>query len=428
MDHCRSSDRPACRDLPAAQLQGRDAGARTRASAERGGAADADTRGRCRPLTRTAILDRILSTGAKETEFVAREILKLGDLTVENTAFRALWQDRPIPLMPNEFRLLRYFVEHPGRVFSRAQLLQDSGRIVQDVVAVDDRRSRARVVSNRAEIGELAGGPEVIRPDRAALCGIARRDPHRIPDQEGMAMVGKVRDRHRAFHVMAHEELHHLPVVLLDVDEAPRHDTAAVGDVVLHLGEVARVVAASNPLLREDRTRRVRHRAGWDHPWLDDLPNVPPAKAIQMSALAFCLTLQGPALRSRLGPCVNPLLSQPVMEAGLAMSTVDLTWGGRDRAAARAAFAAVLPPSILDRRSKGELGAYYGGAVAAHLAFLRDYLLGGALAEAGLVDPGLGDAPPPDAELWAGRRLPSRHNTSAPDFVFRDFRFGEPRQ
>ena len=26
------------------------------------------------------------------------------------------------------------------------------------------------------------------------------------------------------------------------------------------------------------------------------------------------------------------------------------------------------------------------------------------------------------AELWAGRLLPSRHNTSAPDMVFRDFR------
>ena len=91
-----------------------------------------------------------------------------------------------------------------------------------------------------------------------------------------------------------------------------------------------------------------------------------------------------------------------MVEAGLALSAVDLTWGGRDRAAARAAFADVLPPSILDRRSKGELGAYYGGAVAAHLDFLRDYLLGGALAEAGLIDPGLEDRLTRDALLWRG--------------------------
>ncbi len=29
-------------------------------------------------------------------------------------------------------------------------------------------------------------------------------------------------------------------------------------------------------------------------------------------------------------------------------------------------------------------------------------------------------------ELWAGRLAPSRHNTSAPDMIFRDFRAGEP--
>lgn len=154
--------------------------------------------------------------------------------------------------------------------------------------------------------------------------------------------------------------------------------------------------------LARDWREEIRHRAGWDHPWLDDLRGVPPAKALQMSALAFCQTFQGPAVRNRLGPCVNPLLSQPVVEAGLALSAVDLTWGGRDRAAARAAFADVLPPSILDRRSKGELGAYYGGAVAAHLDFLRDYLLGGALAEAGLIDPGLEDRLTRDALLWRG--------------------------
>ncbi|GAA0625044.1 lasso peptide isopeptide bond-forming cyclase [Brevundimonas kwangchunensis] len=144
-----------------------------------------------------------------------------------------------------------------------------------------------------------------------------------------------------------------------------------------------------------------RSRADWDHPWLDDLKGVPPAKALQISILAFCQTFQGQAARSREGVCVNPLLSQPVMEAGLSWSTVDLTWGGRDRFAARAAFKDVLPPSIYARRSKGELGAFYGEAVAGQLPFLKDYLLGGALAQAGLLD----DLEPDlarEALLWRG--------------------------
>ena len=129
---------------------------------------------------------------------------------------------------------------------------------------------------------------------------------------------------------------------------------------------------------------------------------MPPAKALQISVLAFCQSFQAEAVRSRLGPCINPLLSQPVMEAGLAMSTVDLTWGGRDRAAARAAFRDAIPHSIFDRRSKGELSAYYGEAVAGRLGFLRDYLLGGALAEAGLIRPDLDDQLSRDAMVWKG--------------------------
>ncbi|WP_420469938.1 asparagine synthase-related protein [Brevundimonas sp. FT23042] len=145
-----------------------------------------------------------------------------------------------------------------------------------------------------------------------------------------------------------------------------------------------------------------KSRSEWSHPWTADLRGVPPAKATQISILAFCQTFQGQAMRSRQGSCINPLLSQPVMEAGLAWSAVDLTWGGRDRAAARRAFADVLPEALLTRRSKGELGAYYGEGVAENLPFLRDYILNGRLAEAGLLDPDLGARMNRDVLLWRG--------------------------
>lgn len=153
-------------------------------------------------------------------------------------------------------------------------------------------------------------------------------------------------------------------------------------------------------LWRAWRTQRRTERD--PHPWLDDLKRVPPAKAQQIEVMTYCQTFQAPAFRSRLGPCVHPLLSQPVMELGLAMSTVDLTWGGRDRAALRAAFSADLPERLIRRRSKGELGAYYGRAVAAHLPFLRDYLLGGALAQNGVLDPALEDRLSYEHLLWRG--------------------------
>lgn len=133
----------------------------------------------------------------------------------------------------------------------------------------------------------------------------------------------------------------------------------------------------------------VRHRwdrRRWDHPWVADLSGVPPAKAFQINALAYCQVFQQTARRSRQGECLNPLLAQPVMELGLSLSIVDLTWGGRDRALARRAFAADLPPFLIERRSKGDVGAFYGQAMARRLDVLRPYLLDGALAEAGCID------------------------------------------
>lgn len=147
------------------------------------------------------------------------------------------------------------------------------------------------------------------------------------------------------------------------------------------------------------------HRRGsakWEHPWLDDLKGVPPGKSLQIAALVNCQTFHGLAVRNRPGPSVHPLLSQPVIEAGLALSSVELTSGGRDRAAARAAYEDVLPPAIFSRRSKGELGKFYGEAVASNLPFLRGFLLEGRLAQAGLLPPSFGSELTREALLWRG--------------------------
>jgi two-component system phosphate regulon response regulator PhoB len=88
------------------------------------------------PLTRTAILDRILATMPQDQAGPASRTISCGDLTIDIVAYQARWQDRPIPLMPNEFRLLRYFVEHPERVFTRGQLIAALGK--QDP-AIDER-------------------------------------------------------------------------------------------------------------------------------------------------------------------------------------------------------------------------------------------------------------------------------------------------
>jgi len=71
------------------------------------------------PLTRAAILDRIMGSLPIERKEAA-PTLQVGNLTIDVAAFQARWRGKHLALMPNEFRLLRYLVEHPGRPLSGA--------------------------------------------------------------------------------------------------------------------------------------------------------------------------------------------------------------------------------------------------------------------------------------------------------------------
>ena len=75
-----------------------------------------------------------------------------------------------------------------------------------------------------------------------------------------------------------------------------------------------------------------------------------------------------------------------MLELCLSVPSFELVRGGRDRALAREAFAPWLPASIVDRRSKGGLTSWYSRRVAASAPALREHLLDGVLARAGLLD------------------------------------------
>jgi asparagine synthase (glutamine-hydrolysing) len=135
---------------------------------------------------------------------------------------------------------------------------------------------------------------------------------------------------------------------------------------------VARELACSSPTI--------------GHPWLTDLDQVPPAKRHQIYGLAAALLVHGECRRSRAADLIHPLLSQPVIELCLGIPTFDLTGGRRDRALARETFANRLPLSIVMRRSKGDLTAYYGRMLGRSLPLLRPWLLEGVLASRSLLD------------------------------------------
>ncbi|WP_295525335.1 response regulator transcription factor [Novosphingobium sp. Chol11] len=114
------------------------------------------------PLTRAVLLDRVLAVQLPQQELAART-RRLGDLSLDLAALQVRWKDTPIPLMPNEFRLLRYLMEQPGRVFSRAQLIAALGKVEPPL---DERTVDAWVSRLRRALRE-AGAGNMLRTVRA---------------------------------------------------------------------------------------------------------------------------------------------------------------------------------------------------------------------------------------------------------------------
>ncbi|MET3711767.1 asparagine synthase (glutamine-hydrolyzing) [Sphingomonas trueperi] len=123
------------------------------------------------------------------------------------------------------------------------------------------------------------------------------------------------------------------------------------------------------------------------HPWLDAPASALPGKAAHIAALVRAqLTLDSD--RSQMLPVVNPLLSQPIMEACLAIPSWRWRESGRDRAMARTAFANRLPSAIIERRVKGTPDPFCGEIVQRKRAELRAQLLDGQLTHHSILDPG----------------------------------------
>jgi asparagine synthase (glutamine-hydrolysing) len=121
------------------------------------------------------------------------------------------------------------------------------------------------------------------------------------------------------------------------------------------------------------------------HPWLDAPVEALPGKAAHISTiLRVQPTLE--ASRGYFAPVLTPFLSQPIVEACLAIPSWAWRAGGRDRALARQAFAAELPPAVLNRRVKGTPSRFAARLLDHFRGQIRERVLGGRLAARGIVD------------------------------------------
>ena len=81
------------------------------------------------PLDRTVVLDRVFALQDRGRPRHVTQQVRLGDLVIDLMALQARWKDQAIALRPNEFRLLRFFVENPDRVLTRLELIEGLGKL-----------------------------------------------------------------------------------------------------------------------------------------------------------------------------------------------------------------------------------------------------------------------------------------------------------
>ena len=76
-----------------------------------------------KPFSMTELTARIRAVLRRIRPGLAEDRIRRGDLLIDRVAHRVKRAGAEIHLGPTEFRLLDYLMQHPGRVFSREQLL-----------------------------------------------------------------------------------------------------------------------------------------------------------------------------------------------------------------------------------------------------------------------------------------------------------------
>jgi two-component system phosphate regulon response regulator PhoB len=117
-----------------------------------------------KPFSPTELIARMRALLRRAQPGLSQEILHFADLSVNLAAHKVHRGAREIHLGPTEFRLLHHFMRHPGRVFSREQILDAVwGRDVYvELRTVDVHIRRLRKALN------ASGEADLIRTVRAA--------------------------------------------------------------------------------------------------------------------------------------------------------------------------------------------------------------------------------------------------------------------
>ena len=112
------------------------------------------------PRELLARVKAVLRRGALKDEAGAGERVVFPNLVVDRARHEVLLDGQPVEFTPTELRLLHFLASHPGRVFTRDQLLS---RVIGEQAYVVDRNIDVHVRGVRSKLGEHRGLIETVR-------------------------------------------------------------------------------------------------------------------------------------------------------------------------------------------------------------------------------------------------------------------------
>ncbi len=117
-----------------------------------------------KPFSTPEFIARVRALLRRAKPEVLSTVLKVGDIVLDRESHRVFRKKAEIKLGPTEFRLLEFMMQHPGRVFSRSQLLDN---VWGETIYIDERTVDVHVGRLRKAVN-APRTPDVIRTIRGA--------------------------------------------------------------------------------------------------------------------------------------------------------------------------------------------------------------------------------------------------------------------
>jgi two-component system phosphate regulon response regulator PhoB len=117
-----------------------------------------------KPFSPKELVARVRAVLRRRQPHLAGDVVEVGTLSLNPSTHRVISAGQPVEMGPTEFRLLLFFMSHPERVYSRAQLLDE---VWGDHVFIEERTVDVHIRRLRATL-EPTGEHERVETVRGA--------------------------------------------------------------------------------------------------------------------------------------------------------------------------------------------------------------------------------------------------------------------